>query len=131
MSEWITSRRPNVDDADINGFVATDCSGCFQMIAHENVKLGDPWYPIPKPYVPPKPKRRELKLVRRTDCDWRQRNAVIDVPMDQSETMIVREVLPTDPSPEEIEEVAAELLQLNHRYGLGLCKLAAKLRGDK
>jgi hypothetical protein len=55
MSDWIVDRLPTEADADAKGFVGTDLDGLFQFVAWQNIKRGDPWYPIPKPYVPPKP----------------------------------------------------------------------------
>ena len=80
----------------------------------------------PKPEVSPKPERRELRLVRSRGY-WRQWDYRHDDCMDRVETMEVREVLPGDPAPEAIEEVAKRLDSDDRSY---LHELAAKLRGE-
>jgi hypothetical protein len=100
----------------------------------------------PEPYQPPKPKRREWWIncypTGRTDvvylsCESAENHAEPDC----VKTAHVREVLPMDPTPEEVEEVAEwmriwskdPLTEYTERHILkkGLEKMAAKLRGNE
>ena len=60
MSEWITDRLPDPDDA-FEDWVFVQEHGNIQMFLAVSVKLGMPWLPIvpPAPYV--KPKRWAVK----------------------------------------------------------------------
>jgi hypothetical protein len=60
MSEWITDRLPDPDDA-FDDWVFVSEHGNIQMYLAVSVKLGMPWLPIvpPDPYV--KPKRWAVK----------------------------------------------------------------------
>lgn len=129
MSEWITDRLPTEDDADDNGDVLVHTVLCPVFRDYGSVEAGDPWSPVPKAYVPPKPKRRE-----RTESNGNFKSPTL-----------FREVLATDPTPEAIEEVAAELeviaetiriasdLQIladRGMYAEGIKRQAAKLREE-
>jgi hypothetical protein len=61
MSEWITDRLPDPDDA-FEDWVFVSEHGNIQMYLAVSVKLGMPWLPIvpPAPYV--KPKRWAVKF---------------------------------------------------------------------
>lgn len=55
MSEWITDRRPTVEDESYGGVWVTRF-GVALLTHYENVGIGDAWMPIvpPEPYVKPK-----------------------------------------------------------------------------
>jgi hypothetical protein len=130
MSEWITNRPPTkeeVADTELcwvtryNGRVDV-CAGKWIRAYWHQEEGHDPraWMPLsyPKPYQPPKPRRQELwisyshhenrdgSLRRKYDCGiyFRQPTAV--------ESIHVREVLPDDPDPEAVKEVAEQLQSL-------------------
>ncbi len=75
MSKWITDRLPTQEDAPYGEvLVSGRYTVCEANI--EDVALGDPWMPMPAPYV--KPKRwkvrwhNELGLWMLTDNDFTQ-----------------------------------------------------------
>jgi hypothetical protein len=67
MSEWITDRLPDPDDA-FDDWVFVSEHGNIQMYLAVSVKLGMPWLPIvpPAPYV--KPKRWAVQWHALTNC---------------------------------------------------------------
>lgn len=56
MSEWITHRRPTIEDAVNIGRVWTTYNGKVVPWSYDGVLEGTPWMPItpPEPYVKPK-----------------------------------------------------------------------------
>ena len=145
MSEWITDRLPVFDDADDNNDVLVpDASVRISGVSCRDFRSigdGEPWHPKPRKYVPPKPKRREWWMISRSDeictCDVYTVEQLRNGEPWPGQ-IHVREVLPTDPTPEAIEEVAAkfEAWSVGHpddfvNAGRRLCgALAKKLRGE-
>lgn len=142
MSDWITDRRPTKEDADVDGcvWIAVDDFAALSNWHHDN---DCPWQPTnrPEPYVPPKPVRREwgLSLQPRDggETSWQDGTAFLrqsrSAPI-SAEDIHVREVLPGDPTPETIEEVANDLDVIakgeSDTIHAVLCILAHKLRGS-
>jgi hypothetical protein len=61
MSEWITDRLPDPDDA-FDDWVFVSEHGNIQMYLAVSVKLGMPWLPIVPPATYVKPKRWAVKF---------------------------------------------------------------------
>lgn len=102
MSGWITDRPPTADDTDESGsvIVTTKDRSAVVFWHYRYINAGEPWMPVPKPYQPPKPKRREWTNV--TDIagfcgdGWKH---TLD------ERITVREVLDGDMHPDEAIEL--------------------------
>lgn len=138
MSDWITDRLPTKADGDCNGRVwvtSVADRGFVSWELWDQVSHGDAWCCTnrPEPYEPPKPERRELRLFRSYGQQWR---STADNYMGGAEAMNVREVLPGDPTPEAIDELATELEELKLAYAgcekqrINLAEIVAKLRGE-
>ena len=54
MSEWITDRLPTAKDADSDGAVLGMRDGVVIFQLAKYLVLGEPWQPLPAPYVKPK-----------------------------------------------------------------------------
>ncbi len=54
MSDWITDRLPTEADADCDGAVLGTRDGHVIFQLARCLVLGEPWMPIPAPYVKPK-----------------------------------------------------------------------------
>ncbi len=54
MSQWITDRLPTVEDADRDGAVLGMRDGVVIFQIAKCLLLGEPWQPLPAPYVKPK-----------------------------------------------------------------------------
>lgn len=106
MSEWITDRVPTSADADERGYVWV-CwkDGSVMPDSHDKISKGTAWHPKPKkpaPYQPPKPPRAERWFNTQT-------GRIFTSDPGKAFAIHVREVLPTDPTPEAVEEVVEQL----------------------
>lgn len=54
MSEWITDRLPTEEDATEGMVLYTNPHGIPMLRDYEYMKIGEPWMPLPAPYVKPK-----------------------------------------------------------------------------
>ena len=56
MSEWITDRLPTAEDAVASRgmVIISDNDGDVYTIEFQDVRLTEPWMPLPAPYVKPK-----------------------------------------------------------------------------
>lgn len=112
MSEWITDRRPTIDDCKYSKktlhreYVWVTYNNRVTWLLIEEVKLGCPWQPIvierPEPYVAPKsePKYVVMKDIYYTDL-WAVYNG----------SKYVADGLPTREAAERIAAIYNEVME--------------------